>query len=184
MTDSTRQMEVLICGFDAAKHIESILEELGSELVMRRVTAKDELISELAKGRQPICVVEHLVPTIDAVKVWNQLHKKTGLAQGLFHIAGLLSDGLISKRQETLPAPVTAYDLLPELVINSPGTKFIITSHTRGSGLSPEQRASYKERQEVLKVMGFINSTANYHYLAKLFSRIYYDRTWKPRSAA
>jgi len=174
-------MEVLVCGFDAAERIESILRELGSELVMRRVTAKDELIAELAKGQQQICVVEHLVPTIDAVKVWNQLHKATGLTQGLFHIAGILSAGLISKRQETLTAPMTAYDLLPELVSRSPKTQFVITSHTRGSGLSPEQRALYKERQEVLKVMGFVNSTANYHYLAKLFSRVYYDRTWKPK---
>jgi len=178
MTNSTAQKEVLVCGHAAAERIESILPELEGELVMRRVNTKGELVAELAKNRQPICIVEHQVPEIDPAKQWSQLFKASGAGSAL---ASFLTGGLLSKQQVSLPPETTAYDLLPELVSRSPVTQFVITSHTRGSGLSPEQRALYKERKEVLKVMGFVNSTQNYHYLVKLFSRVYFNKTWKWR---
>jgi hypothetical protein len=178
MNDSTIQKEVLVCGYDAAERVGSILLELGGGLVMCRVDTKDALLAALAKGRQPVCIIEHQVPVVDPVKQWTQVFKAGGAGSAL---ASFLTGGLSSRQPLSLPPTPTAYALLPELLSRSPETKFVITSHTRGSGLSPEQRAQYKERPEVLKVMGFVNSTVNYHYLMKLFSRVYFDRAWKPR---
>lgn len=178
MNNLTTQKEVLVCGFAAAERIDSILPELGGELLMRVAHTKDALIKELTTGHQPICLIEHQVSLIDPAKQWSQLFTASGAGTKL---ALFLTGGLLSKYQVSLKPETTAYDLLVELVSRSPETQFVITSHTRGSGISPEQRALYKEREEVLKVMGFVNGTGNYHYLMKLFSRVYFNRTWKPR---
>ena len=180
MNDSTIRKEVLVCGYAAAERIADNLREFGGELLMRSVNTKDELVSELAKGHQNICIIEHLVPVIDPVKQWGHLFSTGGAGAAL---SSFLTGSLLSKQQVSLPPDITAYELLPGLVSSSPETKFVITSHTRGSGLTPEQRALYKGRKEVLKVMGFVNSVVNYEYLMKLFSRVYFDKTWKPRQA-
>lgn len=172
MSSFNTKKEILASDMPAI-YLKGINAVFGGELVVLRADTKDELISELARGHQPICIIEHQVSSFDPVKEWAKPN------HGLLHQIGKLSEEEIK-----LPAPVTAFDLLPELVAMSPDTKFVITSHVRGSGLSPEQRELYKSRKEVLKVMGFINSTANYNYLMKLFSRVYFDKTWKPNPLA
>jgi hypothetical protein len=181
MSETVTQKEVLVCGLGPAERIESILPELGGELKLKRVDTKDELLAALAAGLQPVCVIEHQVPLCDPVKSWNELAKAAG---GDERLTSFLFKDFMAKRPVGNDSWVTAYQLLPELVSRSPGTQFVITSHLRGSGLKPEEREQYKGRQEVVKVMGFCNSTANYHYLMKLFSRVYFNRTWKPRPPA
>ena len=175
MAKSTPQKEILVCGHPAAERIiQSILPRLDGALSVRGAHTKDELLEELARGRQSVCVIEHQVPGIDPMKQLAQLFE-----------AGDDDDAvaaLASKTQLSFSPGVTAYDLLPELVSRSPTSQFVITSHTRGSGLSPQQRALYKERKEVVKVMGFVNAQENSNYLLKLLSRVYLGKTWKPKS--
>jgi len=180
MNGSPIRKEILVCGYAAAERIADWLPEFGGELLMRCVDTKDALVGELVRGHQPICIIEHQVPVIGPTKQLGDLFSASGAGATL---SSFLTHSLLSKQQISLPPETTAYALLPELVSSSPETKFVITSHTRGSGLTPEQRTLYKERKEVLKVMGFVNSAVNYQYLMKLFSRVYFERIWKLKSA-
>ncbi len=163
-------MEILICGRPAESRIVDLLPRLAGHVAVRGAHTKDALLKQLARGHQPICVLEHEVPTVDPVK-----------SLSIFRLAAAV---IASKTQFTLSPSVTAYELLSQLVASSPSTRFVITSHTRGFGISPEQRALYKERPEVLKVMGFINSQENTNYLLTLFSRVYLGKTWKAETDA
>jgi hypothetical protein len=173
--------EILVCGEAAAARVADLLHVVGGGLIVREAHTKTELLNELAKGRQPICVVEHQVPmrnpTKRIAKVFAGLvGRAVPDAEDLVDVNHFLSQTAFSLGPDT-----TACDLLPELVAASPQTRFVITSHTRGAGLSEQQRALYKARKEVLKVMGFVNSLQNSQYLLKLFSRVYLGRTWKPK---
>ena len=42
-----------------------------------------------------------------------------------------------------------------------PETKYVITSHIRGSGVTKEEKENYRQVPEVIKVMGFINCKTN-----------------------
>ena len=138
-----------------------------------RALTKDDLIKELSRGHQPICVVEHKVPTSETVQDCAKLFPN---GRGGLNVKAFVSN--LSSSWGT-KFGTTAYALLDELNAASPETKFIVTSHIRGSGIPPEQRARYKQRKEVLKVMGFTNSPVNYRYLMSLFSRVYLGTTWK-----
>jgi hypothetical protein len=173
MTTSPAQKEILVCGYPAALRMESLLTQLAGELSLRRVCKKSELLEELSRGQQPICVIEHEVPAIDSM---NQIAQLLNIKADDEWAAALAR-----KTQISLSPFVTAYNLLPELISRSPLTRYVITSHTRGSGIAPPQRALYKERAEVLKVMGFVNGDGNTNYLLKLLSRVYLGRTWKPK---
>ncbi len=139
---------------------------------MRNAHTQQHLLTELARGQQPICVIEHEVPELDPLKEVGHFLARgaTPRVKAALHKEVVLA---MSRRS-------TAYDLLPQLIKCSPQTRFVITSHTRGFGLSPQQRALYKARPEILKVMGFVNSSVNTVYLLKLLSRVYFGKTWKP----
>ena len=169
------QKEILVCGHPGALRMESILVQLGGDLSMRKVSTKGELLEEIGRGQQPICVIEHEVTAIDSM---NQIAKLLNVKTNDEWAAALAR-----KTQISISPFVTAYELLPELILRSPQTRFVITAHTRGSGISPQQRSLYKDRAEVLKVMGFINESGSTDYLLKLLSRVYLGRTWKPKTA-
>jgi hypothetical protein len=168
--------EVLVCGYPAASRITDLLPLLGERLSIKGAHTRDELLLELARGQQAVCILEHEVPPVDPLKEIGQLLGKGATAKAKASLHKKLA--LAHARR------VTAYELLPELVKRSPNTKFVITSHTRGFGLSPKERALYKKRPEVVKVMGFVNSWGNTVYLLKLFSRVYFSKTWKQKAKA
>ena len=76
------------------------------------------------------------------------------------------------KNKSTSVEEFKACDLLPEMIQASPGTRYVITSHIRGSGVTKEEKAIYKKIPEVIKVMGFINSNTNANYLLKVFEKM------------
>jgi hypothetical protein len=167
--------EILVCGRAGADRIAAlILPRLGADLTVRGAQMKDELLVTLGAGRQPECILEHQIPTADLLE---QLAKILEAASDEEAVTALAS-----KFHVAFSPAVTAYELLRKLVRKSPETKFVITSHTRGSGLSPKERALYGKRAEVEKVMGFTNSVGNTNYLLRLFSRVYLGKTWKPKA--
>lgn len=172
MAESVFKKEILVCGHAAAARINSgMLQRLNGGLVVTGAHTKDKLIEELTRGQQPICIMEHDVPLVDKLK---DLAKLYGSEEAAFQF--------LSRYNMVLSKVIPAYELLPELVNRSPETSFVIVCHCKGGGISPEQRKLYKTRTEVVKVMGFINSKANYNYLTKLLSRVYLGKTWKPEA--
>ena len=145
----------------------SILEDLKENLEVKYAHLRDSLLREIDVGKHPVCLIEHEVAEMDPKEVLSAL------------IDPDVSDVLMSRFQLSLSNNLTAYKLLPDLIDRSPNTKFVITSHVRGSGIPSEVKSLYKRVPEVAKVMGFINANSNYRYLLKLFSRVYYGKTWK-----
>jgi hypothetical protein len=157
--------EVVVCGNAGADRMaESVVHYLAG-LSMRGAHSRDELLEALAQSQPPICLVEHKVLSIDPMKVLQGNQWDSSIVNALKNI-------------------VTAYELLPELTKRSPETKFVITSHNRGGGIPRADKALYKTRPEVIKVMGFVNETSNIFYLLKLLSRVYLGKTWKGYDAA
>lgn len=164
MAETGSTDEILVCGYAAERRvIRCILPMLNDNLSVKGAHTKDKLIEELSRGRQPICIMEHCVHLVDPVEELKNI-----IGEDKIDILEFATHGQIPLAEE-----IIAYDLLPELLTCSPNTKFVITSHTRGFGVSPEQRALYKQRPEVLKVMGFINAQGNSNYLLKLLCRVY-----------
>jgi hypothetical protein len=159
--------EVLVCGYAPADRLQSILSELGGTVSLKIAHAKDEFARELATGQQPICIIEHEIYNVD---VLGQLANVLGVDEA---DEEAFFAGIVKKAEAAANDACTALDLLPQLIASSPDTRFVITSHTRGSGLSPKQHAAYKAFPEVMKVMGFVNSNQNYKYLKKLLERAY-----------
>lgn len=171
-----QEKEILVCGRAAAARIVDLLAQLNGGLVLREARTQAELLTELEKGHQPICVVEHEVPLKDPVK---------GLAKIFGGLVGRVlpntedrerAEHLFSNTGVIFSRVTTAYALLPKLLAASPGTQFVITSHMKGGGIPKEMRELYKQRKEILKIMGFANSDQNSEYLTKLFSRVYLRR--------
>jgi hypothetical protein len=176
MAKSKSSREILVCGHPAAWRVKDLLPMLGEGLSVKGAHTRAELLKELGSGQQAVCIIEHEVPPVDPLKEVGQF-----LAKGA---TGRAKASLLRKLDVAMSRRITAYELLPELVNRSPYTKFVITSHTRGFGLSPQQHASYKEHPEVVKVMGFVNGWGNTVFLLKLFSRVYFGKTWKQYSNA
>ncbi len=171
----TTPKDLVVCGHAGAERVaECVLPYVLGPLSMRQAHTRDELLAALSQCHPLVCITEHRIPTIDPVKELEEMFDQDQLDAG----------ALAAKTQIVLSPGVTAYQVLPEFARRSPETRFVITSHTRGSGLSRAQHALYKQRPEVVKVMGFVNETSNIFYLLKLLSRVYFGKTWKGYAAA
>jgi hypothetical protein len=73
MDDWIKQKEILVCGNAEATRIVDVVSALGGGLVVTEAHTKAKLLNELAKGRQPICVVEHQAPIADPTSQLTQL---------------------------------------------------------------------------------------------------------------
>ena len=159
MSQSTSK-EVVVCGYAGAERMAQSVVPYLSPLCMRQAHTRDELFEALSQCHPPVCIVEHKVLSIDPIKVLTETQ-------------------LDAATLAAMTKAFTTYELLPDLAGCSPETRFVITSHTRGSGLSRAEHALYKQRPEVIKVMGFVNGTGNTIYLLKLLSRVYLGKAWK-----
>jgi hypothetical protein len=177
MAKSKSQQEILVCGFPPALRLESILPRIGGGLRLRPAHTKGELLQAIALGRHGVCVMEHQV--LDA----DPMNDLAGFFDGDPDGDAIIK-ALTSKRQVISPRSIPAYELLPELIAASPQTQFVITSHTRGFGFSPQERVLYSKHPEVVKLMGFVNADQNTNYLLRLFSRVYFGKTWKSKPDA
>lgn len=155
--------EILVCGYAAAARLEGcVLPKLAGSVVVREAHTKACLLRELRRGRQRLCVLEHLVPLQDPLIPYRAMFGKH---------ARLAAQRGVSLWTEAIPA----LDLMPELVAASRDTRFVVACHMRGQGFSKEEREAYARHPEVLKLIGFINSTANEEFLVGLLRRMYLD---------
>jgi hypothetical protein len=157
--------EVLVCGHPALCRIEgSVLPAFGSELAIRGAHTRDELLAAISEGKHPVCIIDFLIPDVDAMKTHVRLGNEWGISM---------------MRKYTPLYGEPAHMFLPALISRSPATKFVITLHVR-AGIERDELEPYKAFPAVAKVMGFVNSKSNATYLKRLLSRIYFDMAWKP----
>lgn len=154
-----------MCGHRAVDRIKHLISLKNLSLVLRIANDKAEILNELKKHKPPICIIEHDFGSLEMME-----HFRRNLLTKFF--------GDIFKSSIEKPESIRqfkAYDLLPEMIQASPETRYVITSHIRGSGITKEEKTVYKKFPEVMKVMGFTNSKTNIDYLLNLF-HAYYDK--------
>ena len=152
---------LLVCGHRAVDRIKRLISSKNLNLVLRIANDKAEILNELKKNKPPICIIEHDFGFIEMVEQF-----RSNLFTKFFGDIFKSSE----KKTESIEQ-LKAYNLLPEMIQTSPETRYVITSHIRGSGITKEEKTIYKEFPEVIKVMGFINSNTNISYLLNLFHR-------------
>jgi hypothetical protein len=158
---------LVVCGYAAAVRLENLLPKLDGHIHLIGAHTKKALLKELERTHPPVAVVEHEVPLVDPKNMVRRL-----LGRGFEHT--------VEKTHKVLGKYVLASDLLPDVLAGSPNTKLIITSHTRGFGVSPSQRERYGACPNVLKVMGFINASTNTDWILRKLSRLYFNKRRRP----
>ena len=166
---NTKRQCLVVCGEPSSARItQSVMPHLDFSLDMVAVEFKEEMLEALSQHQPPLCVVEWRIPVMATRKTEAAL-----LADGAPpHIAEMLAGALT----DTIPA----HEVFEEAVSRSPSTKFIIACHNRRYDVVKAHADEFMRHPAAIKRMGFINGLANMRYLAKLFTRTYEGRTWKP----
>lgn len=166
---TTNSKSLVVCGPPSSDRIrQSVMPHLDFPLQMVETEFKEELLDAVALHQPPLCVVEWRIPVLATRKGEADL-----LAEGApAHFAAAFAGAQF----DTIPA----YQVFEEAVSRSPHTKFIITCHNKRYDVPKAHEAEFMQHPSAIKRMGFINGLANMRYLAKLFSRTYAGRTWKP----
>jgi len=129
-------------------------------LTLRQVSCVEDLLVELARRKPPLCVLEHHNIAIRAaMEEYLKLLDSTSDPQKRLAFQKKLDR--------------SAFELLPELIRISPATRFAITSHERGSGISRNDRAKYVAFKEVVMIMGRPDSAPHKKQLFNLIRRLY-----------
>jgi hypothetical protein len=144
------------------------MPHLDFTLEMVEVEFKEQLLDAVSLRQPPLCVVEWRLPVMATRK------DEAGLiADGAPpHVAGMLAGALT----DTIPA----HEVFDEAVSRSPNTRFIIACHNRNYDVVKAHADEFMRHPAAIKRMGFINGLVNMRYLAKLFTRTYAGRIWKP----
>jgi len=154
---------LLVCGHRALDRVKSLISSNNLDIEIKEAENKEDILKELEKNIPSICIIEHEFGFLEMTKQYrNRLFAK------------FFED--IFKSSEMSPESVEQFracDLLPKMIRVSPETKYVVTSHIRGSGVTKEEKEIYRQIPEVIKVMGFINSQTNIDYLLKLFNKTY-----------
>ena len=137
-------------------------------LKMVEVEFKEEFLDALSLHQPPLCVVEWRIPIKAA-----RLTEAKLLAEGA-------PDYVASALAGFLTEAIPVHEVFEEAVRRSPDTKFVIACHNKGYDVPKAHVEDYMRNPAAIKRMGFINGSANMRYLAKLFTRTYAGRTWKP----
>ena len=127
---------------------------------VRLVTCSEDLFEELPRGKQKLCVLDeqNLMVRAAAGKIFEEARK---------------AKGTVDRTPYKFRTIYTPLELIPKLVKLSPATKYVITCHMKGCGISAGDRARYLEVPQVLRVMGRADSVANKKILTKLASSLY-----------
>jgi hypothetical protein len=166
---ATLSKVLVVCGEPSSSRIrQSVMPHLDFQLPMVDVEFKEQLLDALSLHQPPLRVVEWRIPVMATRKDEAAL-----IADGApLHIAAMLAGGFT----DTIPA----HEVFEEAVSKSPHTKFIIACHNRHYDVVKAHADDFMRHPAAIKRMGFINGLANMRYLAKLFTRTYTGRTWKP----
>jgi len=71
------------------------------------------------------------------------------------------------------PLGCIPFEILPKLIKQSPSTKYVITCHMRGQGVSKEDRARYARIPQVDKVIARLDSPQHKKYLLGLIRQLH-----------
>lgn len=166
---TTNAKSLVVCGPPSGERIrQSVMPHLDFPLQIVETEFKEELLEAVALHQPPLCVVEWQIPVLATRKDEAAL-----LAEGApAHMARAFAGAQF----DTIPA----YQVFEEAVNRSPNTQFIIACHNRGYDVPKAREAEFMQHPSAIKRMGFINGLPNMRYLAKLFTRTYAGRTWKP----
>jgi hypothetical protein len=137
---------IAVCGMDAAFRLAGVIRYLERPIPFSARHIPELLIDALKAWHHPLCILEHEIRVFD-------VSDPTALRDGAVPFLSAATT-------------VKAHQLIPLLLRHSPETQFIITSHTRGTGIGAE-RDVYKRIPEVLRVFGFLNSDTARKYLLK-----------------
>jgi hypothetical protein len=128
---------------------------------VRNVLSEEDLLAELKKGKHPLCVLEDQNIVIQAnLEEYLTLQRKAAKARK--------PTPAYKKRQGYLP-----YEILPKLIKLSPSTKYVITCHMRGQGVSSEDRARYATIPQVANVIARLDSAEHKKYVLSLIRQLY-----------
>jgi hypothetical protein len=160
---------LVICGPECSVRIkQSVLPHLDFELKTVDVEFKEEFLAALAQHQPPLSIVEWRIPVFSSRKDEAAL-----IADGMRPDAAAMLAGSFT---EILPA----HAIFDQASTASPNTKFIIACHNKGQDIVKAHAGEYGKHPAVIKRMGFINGLVNMRYLAKLLTRTYAGRDWKP----
>ena len=144
------------------------MPHLDFPLWLVAVEFKEELLDALSLHQPPLCVVEWRIPVRG-----TRNDEAALIADGAPpHVAAMLAGSFT----DTIPA----HEVFEDAVSRSQDTKFIIACHNQGYDVPKARAAEFMRHPSAIKRMGFINGLANMRYLAKLLTRTYAGRTWKP----
>ena len=146
------------------------MPHLDFRLKMVAVEFKEELLEALWIHQPPLCVLEWQISVKATCKDEAAL-----IADGAPpHVAAMLAANFL------LTEVVAAHEVIEEGVGRSPNTRFIIACHNRRYDVVKAHAKEFMRHPAVIKRMGFINGVVNMRYLAKLFTKTYTGRVWKP----
>ena len=128
---------------------------------VRNVMSTEDLLGELKKSKHPLCVLEDQNIVIQAhLDEYLALQRKAAKAGK--------PTPEYKKRQGYLP-----FEILPKLIKLSPSTKYVITCHMRGQGVSTEDRARYVQIPQVASVIARLDTSEHRKYLLNLIRQLY-----------
>ncbi len=178
--ESKRASELLACGASVGWRFARILTKLRPDVPVdhtiiksdcsqqrwtcgdfsvRQVSCTEDVASELAQGKPALCVFNH-----DGLQVRAAMEE--------FH--DFLENTAPGERPVfEKKVSLDALESLPQLIELSPETRYVITCHQRGSGISALDRARYEEFDPVVKVMGWIDTAVNTKVLLRLVCQHY-----------
>ena len=167
MTPNSKSL--VVCGPDSSNRIrQSVMPHLDFAIHMVETEFKAELLDAITLHQPPLCVVEWTIPVLATRK-----DEATLLAEGApTHFATTFAGAVF----DVIPA----WQVFEEAVNRSSDTKFIIACHNKGYDVPKAHEAEYMQHPSAIKRMGFINGLVNMRYLAKLLTRTYAGRAWKP----
>jgi hypothetical protein len=132
-----------------------------ADWAVRNVMSVEDLLAELKKGKHSLCVLEDQNVVIQAnLEEYIALQRKAAKAGK--------ATPEYKKPQGYLP-----FEILPKLIGMSTSTKYVITCHMRGQGISKEDRARYAEIPQVAKVIARLDSSEHRKYMLNLIRRLY-----------
>ena len=168
LTPGAGKNEILVCGGGPVNGLKQVLAQLGlpapvehrvpkSDLseqlwvcgsyAVRLVTCTKDLFDELDRRKHPLCLIDEQNITVRSV-------------------AG-------RQPADGLAATCAPLEAVPKCVKMSAETKFVITCHVKGHGVSAGDRAKYLGFPQVVRVMGRTDSVANRRLLLTLVRRLY-----------
>jgi hypothetical protein len=171
----------ILAAVPPASHIKEILPELAGgstvehsvvgptgqqcwtcgDWAVRAILSVEDLLAELKKGEHALCVLEDQNIVIQAnLMEYITLQRKAAKAGK-------------PEPEYDKPQGCWPFEILPRLIKLSPSTKYVITCHMRGQGVSREDRARYAKFPQLTKVIARLDSPSHKKFMLNLIRELY-----------